>query len=94
MDFQTKTRLIERYKGWVVAKGYTQVKGLDYNETFALVVKFTSICVLLALATQLDLEIHQFDVKTAFLNGKLTEEHYLQPPLGANTDTSLVWHLY
>jgi hypothetical protein len=86
--------LIERYKGQVVAKGYTQVEGLDYDETFAPVVKFTSIHTLLAIAAHLDLEIHQVDIKTAFLNGKLDEEIYLQPPPGTNTDNSLVWRLH
>jgi hypothetical protein len=86
--------LIERFKGRVVTKGYTQVEGLDYDETFAPVVKFTSIRTLLALAAHLDLEIHQVDVKTAFLNGKLDEEIYLRPPPGADTDKSLVWRLH
>jgi hypothetical protein len=86
--------LIERFKGRVVTKGYTQVEGLDYDEMFAPVVNFTSIHTLLALAAHLDLEIHQVDIKTAFLNGKLNEEIYLRPPPGANTDKSLVWHLH
>jgi hypothetical protein len=86
--------LIERFKGRVVAKGYTQVEGLDYDETFAPVVKFTSIRTPLTLAAHLDLEIHQVDVKTAFLNGKLNEEIYLRPPPSADTDKSLVWHLH
>jgi hypothetical protein len=61
---------------------------------FALVVKFTSICTPLTLAAHLDLEIHQVDVKTTFLNNKLNEEIYLQLPPGANTDKSLVWRLH
>jgi hypothetical protein len=86
--------LIERFKGRVVTKGYTQVEGLNYDETFALVVKFTSIRTLLALAAHLDLEIHQVDIKTAFLNGKLDKEIYLRPPPGADTDKSLIWLLH
>jgi hypothetical protein len=86
--------LIERYKGQVVAKGYTQVEGLDYDETFKPVVKFTSIHTLLALAAHLDPEIHQVNVKTAFLNGKLDEEIYSRLPPGANTDKSLIWRLH
>lgn len=62
---------ILHYKARLIAKGFTQVEGVDYNETFTPIVKFTSIQMLLALAAQLNLEIHQLDIKTAFLNGKL-----------------------
>ena len=68
---------INKYKACLVAKGYTQVEGLDYMDTFAPVTKFTTICSLLALAAQHDLEVHQIDIKAAFLNGKLEEEIYL-----------------
>ena len=54
-----------------------QVKGLDYDKTFTPVVRFTTVHVLLALSTHLDLEIHQVDIKMAFLNGELSEEIYL-----------------
>jgi hypothetical protein len=86
--------LIEIFKGRVVAKGYTQVEGLDYDETFVPVVKFTSIRTLLALAAHLDLEIHQVNIKTAFLNGKLDKKIYLRPPPCADTDKSLIWRLH
>jgi hypothetical protein len=66
----------------LVAKGYAQKEGLDFNETFAPVAKMTSIRTLLALAAQYDLEVHQMDVKTAFLNGFLDEEIYMQQPEG------------
>ena len=66
---------IDKYKACLIAKGYTQVEGLDYTDTFAPVTKFTTIRSLLALAAQHDLEVHQIDVKAAFLN-------ISKPPLG------------
>jgi hypothetical protein len=65
-----------------VARGFTQTYGVDYNETFAPVAKFTSIRCILALAALEDMEINQMDVKTAFLNGELEEEIYMEQPQG------------
>jgi hypothetical protein len=61
-----------------VARGFTQTYGVDYNETFAPVAKFTYIHCILALAALENMEIHQMDVKTAFLNGELKEEIYME----------------
>ena len=71
---------VERFKARLLAKGYTQKYGIDYGETFSPVVRFSSIRCLLAFAVQNDLLIHQMDVETAFLNGKLDEEIYMQQP--------------
>jgi hypothetical protein len=73
---------VERYKARLVARGFTQTYGMDYNETFALVVKFTSICCILALAAVENMEIHQMDMKTTFFNGELEEEIYMEQPQG------------
>lgn len=73
---------VDRYKARLVAKGYSQVEGVDYSETFAPVAKFPSIRAILALAASEDMEIHQMDVKTAFLNGTLDEEIYMDQPEG------------
>jgi hypothetical protein len=69
---------IKRYKARLVARGFTQTFGVDYNKTFALVTKFVLICCILALAAIKGMEIHQMDVKTAFLNGDLEKEIYME----------------
>ncbi|UYV67916.1 hypothetical protein LAZ67_5002493 [Cordylochernes scorpioides] len=73
---------IDRYRARLVAKGFSQRRGIDYKETFAPVVRYDSVRVLLALATVMDMEIMQFDIKTAFLNGDLDEDIYMQIPEG------------
>jgi hypothetical protein len=65
-------------QGQLVARGFTQTYEVDYNETFALVAKFTSIRCIFALATLEDMEIHQINVKTTFLNGEIKEEIYME----------------
>jgi len=66
----------------LVAKGFKQKEGIDYFDTYAPVARITSIRVLMALASIFDLYVHQMDVKTAFLNGNLEEEVYMEQPEG------------
>ena len=73
---------VVRHKARLVAKGFSQVAGVDFLETFAPVAKFNTIRCILALGAALDLEIHQMDVKTAFLNGELEEDIYMTQPQG------------
>jgi hypothetical protein len=71
-----------RYKARFVIKGYSQIYGLDYKETYAPVVKHFSIRAIMAIAAARDLEMIQLDVKTAFLYGNLDEEIYMEQPEG------------
>ena len=73
---------IERHKARLVAQGYNQKYGSDYDETFCPVVRLESLRTLVALSTQRGLELHHVDVATAFLNGTLQEEVYMKQPKG------------
>ena len=70
------------YKARIVTKGFRQVQGVDYDESFSLVSMIKSVRIMLAIAAFYDYEIWQMDVKTAFLNGFLEEELYMMQPEG------------
>lgn len=73
---------VDKYKARLVARGFSQKAGFDYNETYAPVAKLTTLKILLSIANQNDMHIHQMDVKSAFLNGELSEDIYMQLPDG------------
>ena len=82
-----------KYKAILVAKGYSQVHGIDYNETFAPVAKMDSVRLALSIVASKQWEVHHMDLKCAFLNGDLTEEIYIQQPQGFATTPSFVCRL-
>ena len=71
---------IEKYKARFVASGFSQKEGIDYEEQFEPVARYTSIRTIMALASMMKWSLHQMDVKTAFLNGVIEEEVYLEQP--------------
>src|SRR4051812_14086448 len=79
---QDENGLVVRNKARLVAQGYTQVEGIDFDETFAPIARLEAIRMLLAYANHHDITLYQMDVKSAFLNGKLEEEVYLAQPPG------------
>ncbi|KAF3634704.1 hypothetical protein FXO37_26347 [Capsicum annuum] len=72
----------DKYKARLVVKGFKQKEGLDYFDIYSPVTRITLIRMLIALAVAYDLQIHQMDVKTSFLNGDLEEEIYMEQPEG------------
>jgi hypothetical protein len=69
---------IEKYKARFVARGFSQVEGVDYDETFVSVARYTSIRAVISIAAEMGWKIHQMDVKTTFLNGLIEEEVYIE----------------
>jgi len=82
-----------KYKARLVAKGYSQRKGLDYNETYAPVANIITVRTLLAISIHKNYFLFQLDVKTAFLNGFLDEEIYMEQPEGFIQGVKLVCKL-
>ena len=73
---------IVKHKARLVAKGYVQRQGIDFDEVYAPIARLESVRLLIALAAQFSWKIHQMDVKSAFLNGDLSEEVYVSQPPG------------
>jgi hypothetical protein len=90
---QDEHGVVTRNKARLVAKGYSQVEGLDFGETYAPVARLESICILLAYATYHGFKLYQMDVKSAFLNGPIKEEVYVEQPPGFE-DSEYPNHVY
>jgi len=69
---------VEKHKARFAVHGFSQVKGINYDDTFSPVLRYSSIRSMLALLAQMGWKIHQMDVKTTFLNGKIEEEVYIE----------------
>jgi hypothetical protein len=90
---QDEHGVVTRNKARLVAKGYSQVEGLDFGETYAPVARLESIRILLAYATYHSFKLYQMDVKSAFLNGPIKEEVYVEQPPGFE-DSEYPNHVY
>eukprot|EP00253_Pinus_taeda_P008081 PITA_08081 len=89
MDLQVKQVAdgsVEKYKARFVARGFSQIEGIDYEETFAPVARYSSIRMILDLSVQMGWHIHQMDVKNVFLNKVIEEEVYIEQPEGFEDD--------
>lgn len=94
--YKIKTKVdgsVERYKACLVAKGFTQEYGINYEEIFASVAHLTSVRCLIAVAAVRRWPLYQMDMKNAFLNEDLHEEVYMQPPPGYPHTSIQVYYL-
>ena len=94
--FKIKTKSdgsLERYKARLVARGFQQTQGRDYEETFAPVAHMTTVRTMIAVAASRSWTISQMDVKNAFLHGELHEEVYMHPPPGVDVPSGQVCRL-
>ena len=73
---------VEKYKACFVAKGFSQKEGIDYEETFAYVARYSSIQTIISLAAEMGWRIHLMDVKTTFINEVIEEEVFIEQPEG------------
>jgi hypothetical protein len=84
---------IQKYKVCVIMQGFSQVEGLDYDQTFAPVAKFASFHAALAIAAECDWEVHQMAIKVAYLNGRLEEDIFMKLLPGFDISEGMVLKL-
>jgi hypothetical protein len=84
---------VERYKARLVARGFPQSQGRDYDETFVLVAPMTTVRTMIVVAATRSWKIHQMDVKNAFVHGDLNEEVYMKPPPSVEVPSGYVCRL-
>jgi hypothetical protein len=89
MDLMSATKRVL----WLMARGFQQEQGRDYDETFAPVAHMTTMRTLLAVASARHWSVSQHDVQNAFLNGELHDEVYMQPPPGYSVPNGMICHL-
>ena len=77
---------MNKYKSRLVAQGFSQIEGLDFNETFSPTIRFTTIRLILAFACRYNLELRHIDIKGTYLNGKLEDDVYMWQPEGFIAD--------
>ena len=75
----------EQYKAHFVARGFSQKEGIDYDEILALVPRYMTICLIIALVALQGWNLHQMDVKTVFLHSSIKEDVYVEQPKGFDT---------
>ena len=92
-DQNDQTGKVERYKVQIVAQGFTQHEGVDYQGVFALVANLKSVWIIVTLVAKYNLKLDQMDISTAYLNGELNEELYMLPPSGVPIQAGYCWHL-
>lgn len=90
---RTSSGEVDRYKARLCAQGYSQVEGIDYNETYSPTTRYDTIRTILAIAVKRKYKISQFDIKTAFLHGELSEDIYMKPPPGIVCEPNFVCQL-
>jgi hypothetical protein len=84
---------VERFKARLVARGFSQIEGVDFHSTFAPTIRADSLRTILAIIALEDLEAHQVDVNNAFTEATLQETIYMRPPSGAESEDGKVWQL-